>query len=162
MENFVYSNFNCCPLVWNFTKAINKIKSVQKRAVRFLFDDYESSYDTPLMKAKKPTMTVQRHRYLCSEMYRTVNGLNPSFMKNVFKNQILYGRNERNTKIISLCPDQIITNLVQKVLLLVDEQLGILFLLILGPQKRLKCLKKLIKTWDRKMCKCSMCTYKNH
>ena len=105
MENFVYSNFNYCPLVWNFTKAINKIKSVQKRALRFLFDDYESSYDTPLMKAKKPTMTVQRHRHLCSEMYRTVNGLNPSFMKNVFKNQILYGRNERNTKIISLCPD---------------------------------------------------------
>ena len=37
------------------------------------------------MKAKKPTMTVQRLRYLCAEIYRTVNGLNPSYMKNVFK-----------------------------------------------------------------------------
>ena len=61
------------------------IESVQKRALRFLFDDYESSYETLLMKAEKPAMTVQRLRYLCAEIYRTVNGLSPSYMKNVFK-----------------------------------------------------------------------------
>ena len=54
-ESFVYSNFNYCLLVWNFTsaKAIDKIESVQKRALRFLFGDYESSYETLLMKRKK-------------------------------------------------------------------------------------------------------------
>ena len=36
------------------------------------------------MKAKKPTETVQRLRYLCTEIYRTVNGLNRSYIKNVF------------------------------------------------------------------------------
>ena len=49
-------------------KVINKFESVQKRALRFLFDDYESSYDTLLMKAKKPTMSVQRLRCLCAEI----------------------------------------------------------------------------------------------
>ena len=34
------------------------------------------------MKAKEPTMTVQRHTHLCAEIYSTVNGLNPSYMKN--------------------------------------------------------------------------------
>ena len=83
IESFVYSNFNDCPLVWNFTgaKAINKIESVQKRALPLLFDNYESSYYTVLMKAKKSTMMVQRLRYLCAEIYRTVNGLNPRYMK---------------------------------------------------------------------------------
>ena len=38
-----------------------------------------------LIKAEKPAMTVQRLRYLCAEIERTVNGLNPSNMKNVFK-----------------------------------------------------------------------------
>ena len=73
IESFVYSNFNYCPLVWNFAsaKAVNKIESVQQRALRFLLDECESSYDTLLMKAKKPTMTVQRLRYLCAEIYRT-------------------------------------------------------------------------------------------
>ena len=75
-----------CPLVWNFTsaKAITKIESVQKRTLRFIFDDYKSSYETLLMKAKKPTVTVQRLGYLCTEIYRTVNDLNPSYTKNVF------------------------------------------------------------------------------
>ena len=60
IKSFVYSNFNYCPLVWNFTsaKTINKTENMQKRSLRFLFGDYESSYDTLLMKAKKPTMTV--------------------------------------------------------------------------------------------------------
>ena len=68
------------------------------------------------------------------------------------KNQILQGRNERNTKTISLSPDQIIMNLAQNVLLLLNQKFEILFL-----------LKKLIKTWDGEMCKCRMFTYnKNH
>ena len=46
---------------------------MQKRALRFLFDDYESSYETHLMKAEKNAMTVQRLRYLYVEIYRTVN-----------------------------------------------------------------------------------------
>ena len=37
------------------------------------------------MKAEKTAMTVQRLRHLCAEIYRTVNGLNSSYMKNVFK-----------------------------------------------------------------------------
>ena len=53
--------------------------------LRFLFDDYESFHDTLLMKANKPIMTLQRLRYLCVEIYRTVNGLNRSYMKDVFK-----------------------------------------------------------------------------
>ena len=63
---FLYSNLNYCPLVWNFTSAntSNKIASVQKRALRFLIGDCQISYDTLLMKAKKPTMTVQRLGYL--------------------------------------------------------------------------------------------------
>ena len=41
IESFVYPNFNDCSLGWNFTseKAINKIESAQKRALRFLLDD---------------------------------------------------------------------------------------------------------------------------
>ena len=87
IESFVYSNLNYCPLIWNFTstKAIDKIENAQKRVLRFLFVNFESSDETLLIKTKKPTMTVQRLRYVCVKLYRTVNGLNPSYMKNVFK-----------------------------------------------------------------------------
>ena len=58
---------------------------MHKSALRLLFDDYESSYRTLLLKANTPTMTVHSLRYLCGEIYTTVNGLNPNSMKNVFK-----------------------------------------------------------------------------
>ena len=83
----IKSNFNYCNLVWNFTsaKAINKIESVQKGALRFLFDDYKSSYETFLKTAEKNAMMVQRLRYICAEIYKTVNGLNSSYIKSAFK-----------------------------------------------------------------------------
>ena len=66
IESSVYSNLNYCPLVWNFTstKAIDKIENAQKRVLRFLFVNFESSDETLLIKTKKPTMTVQRLRYV--------------------------------------------------------------------------------------------------
>ena len=78
IESFIYSNLNYCPLVWNFTstKAIDKIENAQKRVLRFLFVNFESSDETLLIKTKKPTMTVQRLRYVCVKIYRTVNDLN--------------------------------------------------------------------------------------
>ena len=46
IESFIMSNFNYCPLEWMFCNANLKRKqeNIQKRALRFLFDDYESTY----------------------------------------------------------------------------------------------------------------------
>ena len=85
------------------------------------------------MKAKKPTMTVQRLGSLLQKYVEQKMTWIQAIWKMSLKSQILLGRNERNTKIISLCPDQIITNLAQKVLLLLVQKFGILFLLILRP-----------------------------
>ena len=42
INSFIYANFNYCPLVWHFSsrKSINKIENIQKRALRFLLNDY--------------------------------------------------------------------------------------------------------------------------
>ena len=93
----------------------------------------------------KAAMTVQRLRYLCAEIYKTKNSLNPRYMKNVFKKSdtVRSKRAQHQNNLIVL--DQIIMNLAQNVLLLVDQKFVICFLLILSPQKRLKCLKNLSK-----------------
>ena len=45
INSYFYSNFNYCPLVWMFSsvKSLNKVESLQKRALRFLYDNYDSS-----------------------------------------------------------------------------------------------------------------------
>ena len=47
VNTFVMSNFNYCSLVWNVFSAqsLNKIENLRKRALRFLLNDYDSTYE---------------------------------------------------------------------------------------------------------------------
>ena len=64
INSFIYDNFNYCPLVWHLCSknSLNKIENIQKRALRFLLNDYESDYKTLLKKSNKCTMEVRRLR----------------------------------------------------------------------------------------------------
>ena len=67
INSYIISNFNYCPLVWIFStaKSLNKIASLQKRALRFLYIDYSISYEDLFEKAGKVKMSVNRLRNLC-------------------------------------------------------------------------------------------------
>ena len=82
-----YSNFNYCPLVWMFSsaKSLSKIESLQKRALCYLYSDYESPYDTLLAKSGKVTLKARRLSSLCFEIYKSINSINPSFMNEIFR-----------------------------------------------------------------------------
>ena len=86
INSFIYTNFNYCPLVWHFCsrKSINKIENIQKRALRFLLNDYSSDYETLLKKTNKHTMKVKRLRLLALEIFKAFNQNCPTFIKNYF------------------------------------------------------------------------------
>ena len=90
VNSFILSNFNYCPLVWfvSSAKSWNKIESLQKRALRFLLNDYNSSYQELLTKCGKSTINLRSHRSVCIEMFKTLNDINPSFMKELFQLRI--------------------------------------------------------------------------
>ena len=85
INSYFYSNFNHCPLVWMFSsaKSLNKVESLQKRALRFLYDNYDSSCESILKLAGKSTMNVNRS--LCIEIFKTLNNINPAFMNEIFE-----------------------------------------------------------------------------
>ena len=87
INSYFYSSFNCCPLVWMFSRAkpLNKVEYLQKRALRFLHEDYVSSYEELLQKAGKETMKVNRSRGLCIEIYKSINNINPMYINEIFK-----------------------------------------------------------------------------
>ena len=60
VNSFVLSNFNYCPLVWfiSSTKSWKEIENLQKRALRFLLNDYQSSYEKLLEKSDKSTTNL--------------------------------------------------------------------------------------------------------
>ena len=86
VNSFIYANFNYCPLVWHFStcQSIRKIEKIQKRCLRIVLDDYESDYDVLLRKSEKVTLEIKRLRILAITSFKTVNNLNPTYMKDIF------------------------------------------------------------------------------
>ena len=71
--------------MFSTAKSLNKLDSLQKRALRFLYNDYTISYEGLLEKGGKVKMNVYRLRNLCFEIYKTINKLNPEFVNNISK-----------------------------------------------------------------------------
>ena len=103
MRAFINSQFQYCPLVWMFhsRQLHHKINKIQERALRVTLQDYESSFEVLLEKDQSKTVHQRNLQFLMTEMYKTKNGLNPVFMKEIFcENERHY--NLRNSSDFSL------------------------------------------------------------
>jgi hypothetical protein len=65
------------PLAWHFCtdKYSKKLEKVQERALRFVYEDYNSSYEELLQKAKVPSLQIRRMRTMALETYKIINNL---------------------------------------------------------------------------------------
>ena len=74
INSFVLSNFNYCPLTWMLTdaKSVHKIETIQKRALRFILNDYErfieKVYKDLLKKSGNPSVNLRKTRSFCIEI----------------------------------------------------------------------------------------------
>ena len=71
-HTFILSNFNFCPLAWHFCTEKNskKLEKVQERAFRFVYEDYNSSYEELLYKAKMSSLQIRRIRTMALEILK--------------------------------------------------------------------------------------------
>ena len=81
------SNFSYCPLTWMFSNAtsLKKIENLQKRSLRFLYNNYHLSYEELLDKADSSTINVKKLRCYVWKFTKQINNPNPSFMKQIFE-----------------------------------------------------------------------------
>ena len=66
-------------------QSLNKIENIQKRALRFLLNDYNSNYEDLLEKSGYPNMNLRRQRTPCIEIHETLNKLNSCYKNDIFK-----------------------------------------------------------------------------
>ena len=87
MGMYFYSGFNYFPLVWMFSsiKSLNKVESLQKRPLCFLYEDYVSSYEELLQKTAKDTIKVNSLGNFCIEINKFINKINPTYINEIFK-----------------------------------------------------------------------------
>ena len=87
INSFVYSSFNYCPLVWYFCSCESsqkKTEKSQKLSLGLVLDDYESDYGNLIEKNGTTTMEIKKLRTLATEIFKTINNINPSYMKSIF------------------------------------------------------------------------------
>lgn len=160
VQSFVLSNFNYCPLEWHFssTKSLLKVERIQKRALRFLFDDSDSTYEELLLKSGRNFMSVYRLKTLCTEIYKSLHSLNSSYIHDIFDFQ----QSERSVR------SQNVNNL--KVPRMNTRSFGTKSLTSLGPNiwnklpnhmktaESLNIFKKMIKFWNGQHFSCDVCS----
>ena len=158
IQSFIFSNFNYCPIVWMHcsTESMRKIERIQERAYRILHNDYTSTYDDLLHQINDTTMEVKRLRILAIEVFKTLNNLNPPYMKEIIEKNRENSNYPLNLKMQS---HRFVTygeNSIRVTAPRVWNALPEYF----KVQRSFESFKKLIKTWTADFkCGCSMCNY---
>ena len=90
-HSFILSNFNYCPLTWHFCGEVNtkKIVKIQERALRFIYSDYSSSYESLLIKSQLPSLKVRRMRPIALQSTKILNNLSPAYLNDLLTFKII-------------------------------------------------------------------------
>lgn len=70
--------------MFSLAKFLKRVENLQNRALRFLLNDYTSTYEDILAKADRSSMNGNRPRIFCVKIYETVINLNPDFEEELF------------------------------------------------------------------------------
>ena len=102
-KTFFESQFKYCPLTWMFYSRItnNKINRLQERALRFVYDDYLSSFDELLELDNSFTVHHYNIQTLCIELYKVYNNLSQTVFSELFtRNDVSYNLRSQSDFII--------------------------------------------------------------
>ena len=83
-KTFIISNFNYYPLVWMFSskKSLTNIENIQKRALRFVTNDYTSSFQELLTNISG--IRIMTLRSLAIEVYKCVKKIKHVYLNDMF------------------------------------------------------------------------------
>ncbi len=93
LNSVVLSNFTYCPLIWLFCSKVanTAINKTNKRALRTLYEHYESTFQELLNRGETNTTHTKNLQKLMVEIYKSVNHLNPEYMWDFFvKKEVPY------------------------------------------------------------------------
>ena len=73
------------------------MEKVNKRALQMVTNDYDSTYNEPLSKAKVSSLYIERVKCIALETFKSLKALNPSFLHDMFvANTAPYNLRESN------------------------------------------------------------------
>ncbi len=86
-RSYILSNFNYSPLVWRFCgrQISRNSEKIQERALRFVYEEYESKYDMLLKNANHDMLYLGRLRNMTTEIFKALHGSTAIYIKDLFE-----------------------------------------------------------------------------
>ncbi len=80
-RSFILSYFNYCPLIWHLCGLgdLKKMETVQRRALRFVFNDFHASCSDLSSRAGKPLLYVERLKAFVTEVFPMYSNVPPEY-----------------------------------------------------------------------------------
>ena len=84
-NSFIASNFNYCPIVMHFCNvaSTNKMEKIQERALRFIYNDFQSSTEAWLSLSDTSSLHIKRMKLMACEAYKIINELSPTYIRDL-------------------------------------------------------------------------------
>ena len=155
---FIISQFNYCPLIWiiHNRSLNNKVKYINERALRIVYDGYSYSFEDRPNKDKSVTIHQRNLQQLAIEIFKVKIGIAPIIMNEIFtfvENNTYNLRSGMHLSRVNVHSTQYgtesIGNLGAKIWNLVPVHMKDL--------KALSTFKNQIKKWIPKDCPCRLC-----
>ena len=138
-------------------ESLKKVEALQKRPLRFLYNDYNSPWEKILKKSDKLCIEVNRFRYLCIEIYKSINNINSSFMKQFFQVRET-NRTVRNQYKLNVCVAKVNQdNYGEKSLRFYGPKIWNSLPFHIKTSENFKTFKDIIKNWNGSTCNCWVC-----
>ena len=152
------AKFNNCPLVWMFSSdvSLQKIENLQKWALRFS-DKSCNTYEDLLLKSGFSSINVTRLRTLCIEIFKTLNDLNPSFMKENFNLRQTNRPVREKCKLNLVIPSYNQVTFGRKALTFFGPKTWNSFPYHIKSAENRASFKTMIKFWNDETCSCKIC-----
>ena len=85
-KSFVECQFKYCPLIWMFHSrhTNNKINRLHERALRIVYNDYESTFEQLLINDKSFSIHHQNIHKLMIEIYKVFYNITDNTYSNIF------------------------------------------------------------------------------
>jgi hypothetical protein len=161
-KSFILSNFNYCPAVWHHCGSTNtkNLERLQYRALKYVFNDFDASYESLLTLSNLPTLHLSRLRFIACEVYKAINQNSPNFIKSMFTKPI-HSYSLRSVKSNKLCVQQSTSKIASQSFKIFSVNIWNVLPGEVRMSANFPAFKKLIKNWQGPVCKCSLCNFQS-
>lgn len=155
---FIKSNFNFCPIIWHFCSAANtkKLERLNYRALRLVYKDYTSSYESLLAVDGSVSLHLRRQRMIAEEVYKILGKQSPSYLQHLIKiKDTPHNLRHKNVQV-----DHFHTKTYGKKSFSYEaSKIWNDLPNHIREAKNFKTFRKLLDTWGGVQCKCAICSF---